>query len=562
MHIASSETTRPRYGLRAIGLGLLAVSIGGCAPELDVQSSTPPVAAAPLQLQRLTSSRYLSTLRTLFDQEGFPALRWPTQLERDTLLHGYSTVGASELTISPRAAEQYEEAAIDVTGQVFADAARRKAWVGCEPMSSEPSDDCVRSFVQNQGARFYRRPLTTQEQDEYLTLIEKTGKALADPWQGLRFATVAWLQSPHLLYLVEQGEPDPERPDRLRLSGPELATRLSYLLWNTAPDAELQRAAQSGELLSEEGLLKQTRRLLAAPKAEPFTDQFFGEFLYLDRLDTVSKNAMQFPEWTPQLASAMRGEVLRLLRELAQSGDHDMRELFDTRTTFVNSDLAGHYGLPAELTPPPGTWKQIELPSTMQPGLLGRAGLLSLFAHATVTSPTLRGKFIRQQLLCQDIPPPPPGVAVNLEAEPSGTPKTMREKLAKHRDAPGCEGCHRLMDPIGLSLEHFGPTGKYRAQDNGLPIDPSGELDGQPFADSFELASVLRQSPRIAECMTRQLYRYATAHLELRSEQEQILILGRKFAQTGFRFPQLVESLVLSEGFRYAARPEPSTDSQ
>lgn len=562
MHNVRSGTTRHQQGLRAIGIGLVALSLGGCAPELDVQSSAPPVSAAPPQLQRLTSSRYLSTLRTLFDQEGFPALRWPTQLERDTLLHGYSTVGASELTIAPRAAELYEEAALDLTGQVFADAARRRAWVGCEPKSSEPGDDCVRSFVQNTGARFYRRPLTTQEQDEYLTLIEKTGKDLGDPWQGLRFATVAWLQSPHVLYLVEQGEPDPDRPDRLRLTGYELATRLSYLLWNTSPDAELLRAAQSGELLTDEGLLRQTRRLLQAQQAEPFTDQFFGEFLYLDRLDTVSKDAKQFPEWTPQLAASMRGEVLRLLRELAQSGAHDMRELFDTRTTFVNGELASHYGLPAELTPPPGIWKQIELPSTMQPGLLGRAGLLSLFAHATVTSPTLRGKFIRQQLLCQDIPPPPPGVAVNLDVDPSGTPKTMREKLAKHRDAAGCEGCHRLMDPIGLSLEHFGPTGKYRTEDNGLPIDPSGELDGQPFADSVELAALLRQSPRIAECMTRQLYRYATAHLELRSEQEQILILGRKFAQSGFRFPQLVESLVLSEGFRYAARPAIPTDSE
>lgn len=556
------RTTRQRQGLRVLGLGLLAASLGGCAPDLDVHSSAPAVSAAPPQLQRLTSSRYLSTLHSLFEVEGFAALRWPTQLERDTLLHGYSTVGATELTISPRAAELYEDAALDLTGQVFADSARRRAWVGCEPKSSEPSDDCVRSFVQNTGARFYRRPLTTQEQDEYLTLIEKTGKELGDPWQGLRFATVAWLQSPHVLYLVEQGEPDPDRPDRLRLTGHELATRLSYLLWNTSPDDELLRAAQSDELLTEEGLLRQTRRLLQSPKAQPFTDQFFGEFLYLDRLDTVSKDAKLFPEWTPQLATAMRGELLRLLRELAQSDAHDMRELFDTRTTFVNGELASHYGLPAELTPPPGIWKQIELPSAMQPGLLGRAGILSLFAHATVTSPTLRGKFIRQQILCQDIPPPPPGAAVNLEADTAGGPKTMREKLAKHRDAAGCEGCHRMMDPIGLALEHFGPTGKYRDNDSGLPIDPSGELDGKPFADSQELASLLRQSPRITECLTRQLYRYATAHLELHSEQEQILLLGRKFAQNGFRFPQLVESLVLSEGFRYAARPLLSTDSE
>lgn len=141
------RTTRQRQGLRVLGLGLLAASLGGCAPDLDVHSSAPAVSAAPPQLQRLTSSRYLSTLHSLFEVEGFAALRWPTQLERDTLLHGYSTVGATELTISPRAAELYEDAALDLTGQVFADSARRRAWVGCEPKSSEPSDDCVRSFV-------------------------------------------------------------------------------------------------------------------------------------------------------------------------------------------------------------------------------------------------------------------------------------------------------------------------------------------------------------------------------------------------------------------------------
>jgi len=534
----------------------LPVGLAACAPTLDVSAGPAPVSAAPPTLQRLTSSRYLMTVQTLLAVDGFAALRLPKDLERDTLLHGFSTVGASELTISPRAAEIYEGAALDLSAQVFSDPARRKAWVGCEPQESAPSDDCVQSFVERLGRRVYRRPLTREERTDYVALAAKLGQELGDPWQGLRYVVVAFLQSPHFLYLIEQAEPDPERPDRLRYTGFELASRMSYFLWNSSPDEELLAAAERGELFSDEGLRRQVQRMQLSALAQAALDQFFSEYLYLDRLETVSKDAKLYPEWTPQLAQLLRAEILQLMRDLAQSPERDLRELFDSPTTFVNDELASFYGLPPGQAPPPGQWRKIELPATAVPGLLGRAGLLAMGAHATVTSPTLRGKFIRQQLLCQDISPPPPGVVTTLPVDERTGPQTMRERLTRHRTEPACAGCHRVMDPIGLSLEHFGPTGKFRTKDNGLEIDASGDLDGQAFADARELTVLLRQSPRIATCLTRQVYRHATAHLELPSELDQIVLLGQQFAQRGFRYAALVEALVLSEGFRYAVPPE------
>jgi hypothetical protein len=180
------------------------------------------------------------------------------------------------------------------------------------------------------------------------------------------------------------------------------------------------------------------------------------------------------------------------------------------------------------------------------------AAVLSLNAHQSVTSPTLRGRFIREYLLCQDIPPPPPGVSTSLPPT-MGQKTTLRQRLEAHRQDPACRGCHSLMDPLGLSLENFDAVGTFRERDGDLPIDASSELDGRAVQGAAELGAALRDNPRLPLCMARQLYRYATGHLELAEEQEQVLGLGARLAQSGGRFQALLRHLVLSDGFRYAA---------
>lgn len=539
--------------------GLCLAAFFGCAeppPETPV-----PVAAAPPALQRLTRARYATTVQSLFRQDGYADVQVPKDLESDTLLHSYSSIGAAEVTISPRAAEQFEAAALELAGQLISDPARRLAFVGCQADATDPGAACVRRYIERFGLRAFRRPLSEQEVDEHLSLFRSLSSELQDPWEGLRYTIVAFLESPHFLYRIEKGEPDPARPDRLRYSSYEMASRLSYFLWNDMPDPELLDAAGRGELLDDESLSAQVSRMLRLrPAAEGALDQFLIEYLYLNRLDTVSKDATLFPEWTAELASALRQEVLLLMRDVALADDQDLRAYLTVPATYVNRELATFYGLPPGDTRPPGTWQKVPLLPGALPGLLGRAGVLALSAHATQTSPTQRGRFIRQQLLCQDVPPPPPNVSTILPAGGAGEKQTLRERLARHRQDPVCAGCHQSMDPLGLALEHFDPIGRYRATEDGLPIDPSGDFDGVAYADAGELAQLLRATPRIGHCFARQLYRHATGHLETPAEQGLLEQLGVKLDRDGFRFATLVRELVLSEGFRYARLPSPEAE--
>jgi hypothetical protein len=184
-------------------------------------------------------------------------------------------------------------------------------------------------------------------------------------------------------------------------------------------------------------------------------------------------------------------------------------------------------------------------------GLLGMAGILTLYAHATITSPTLRGRFVRTQLLCQDIPPPPPGVVTSIEDD-GVADKTVREKLVAHRNDPTCNACHRLMDPLGLGMEDFDPIGKHRTMEGTKPVDASGELDGTAFNGGKELGKVLASHPEIGGCQVKNLYRYATGHLEGPGEVVTIAELAQKFEQSGYKIKSLLVDIVTSDGFRYA----------
>jgi hypothetical protein len=191
-------------------------------------------------------------------------------------------------------------------------------------------------------------------------------------------------------------------------------------------------------------------------------------------------------------------------------------------------------------------------PDSPRGGLVATAGILAMYAHHTVTSPTNRGKFVRVNLLCQDIPPPPPGVETTLPGDESG-PQTMRQKLEIHRTNATCAGCHNLMDPIGLSLEHFDSIGAWRDDDRGMPLDTTAQIDGVLFDGARELGETLRNHPGAGSCVARRLYRHGTGHLEVESEQPQIDELAAEFADTGFHFQDLVLAIVLSPGFRTAS---------
>ena len=490
-------------------------------------------------LRRLTREQYQASVRDLIGVE----------LDIATLtavppLNGMRAVGASSITFGERDLERFGQLAEQAVTGLFADEAARLALVGCEAADA----GCTESFVRDFGRRVLRRPLTQTEQDRYLSLSELARERTGDAWLGLSFVAQALLQSPHFLYRVELGEPDPAEPARRVLGDHELATRLSFFLWGSTPDDALLDAADSGALADPAGLVEQARRLLESPRAAVAVEQFYRDYLQLDGLDALDKNVDVFPQLTDTLGPAMAGEMVQTLRQLTFEQGADFRDLFTTRTTFVNDELARLYGLPE-----PGSEDlvEVQLPDDgPRAGLLTQAGFLAAHSHPTRSSPTLRGKFIRETLLCQGIPPPPPDVDTTLPD--TSMAATMRERLRIHRENPACAGCHSLTDPIGLGLENFDALGVYRSEENGVTIDASGDLDGVDFADARELGVAIGEHPNLPASVTRKLLGYARGQLADASEAELIDGLAQAFVDDGHAVPALMLAVITSDMFRYA----------
>ncbi len=505
----------------------------------------PPVAGfapAPATLRRLTRVQYANAIRDLLGAD----VTVPGDFEPDTVLSGFASIGSSLTTVSATAAEKFESAASSIATQAFADPARRARLVTCTPAG--PVDEaCARSFVTAFGQRAWRRPLDGEEIARYTAIATQGGSMLGDFWQGLGYAAAGLLQSPHFLYRVEIGRPGVVAGQRV-FDGWELASRLSFFLWNSTPDDALLDAARSGALGKAGGLRQEADRLLASPRGREVVRSFFYELMRLDGLDDLEQSPANFPRATRTIGPAMREETLRLLEEIALAPDGDYRRVFDAPFTFVNRELGQLYGLPA----PGDGFARADLPADgLRLGLLGHASFLATNAHEATTSPTRRGKFMREVLLCHEIPAPPPDVDASLpEERPGAGPRTMRERLAGH-NAPACTACHARMDPIGLAFENFDALGTFRARDAGQAIDASGDLDGQAFAGPRELAALLRSHPDVETCLVRGLYRYALGHLETAGEE--VLIKRITAGMTGNRFRAALLGIIESDGFRLAA---------
>jgi hypothetical protein len=319
-------------------------------------------------------------------------------------------------------------------------------------------------------------------------------------------------------------------------------------LTDSTPDDELLDAADRGEIATPEVLLQHTRRLLESTSARSALSRFYDEWLDLERLDHLAKNSDVFPEFRPELAHSMRRELELIFEELAFDPARDFMDLFKSNSTHVDAGLATLYGLPS---PPSSGFLKVPLPaSSHRSGLLTTAGFLAMNARATMTSPTLRGVFIRTELMCESVPPPPPDVSGELPPSPAGV-ETQRQRLERHRTDPGCAGCHQLMDPMGLALENFDAVGAYRATDFGLPLDVSGDLDGAPFDGPLELAALIHDDPRVAACVARRFGEHALGR-ELSGSVAGALY--DRFAESGHRFTSLVEAVVTSEAFRAPVR--------
>lgn len=522
--------------------------LGGDDDATSGGASKPGVyeAAEPV-LPRLTELQFRSSLHDLLSP-GVPM----TATEPDTNPYLFYSIGATLTTLSELGVQQYEESADAVTGYVFGDPLRRAGLVGCQPAS--PGDACVTEFLQRFGRRALRRPLTATELQRWTKVA--TDLAQPDAWEGLRLAVAGILQSPYFLYRVELGEADVENPGTRRLNGYETASRLSFLLWNTTPDDELLDAAERGDFDSPAGVAAQVARLLDDKRATLAIRQFFAQFLDLGRLDGVGRDPATYPLYSDGIIEAMRTEVELVVDDIV-ANHRDARSIFSTRHTFVNSQLAALYGVEAKGADKT-TFVPVELdPSGPRRGILTLGAFLTMNAHETETSPTARGKYIRERVLCQTVQPPPPNVSTTLAPAPDGKPLTVRERLEEHRKNPACTGCHMFMDPPGFLFEHFDSLGAYRTELPGsVPVDSSGDLDGKPLEDARDLTTMLETDERVGSCMVKQLYRYAHGRLDTKGEKLALEDLDARFAGSNYDFRQLIIELVTHESFRTVADPK------
>ncbi|HEY0712159.1 MAG TPA: DUF1592 domain-containing protein, partial [Polyangia bacterium] len=496
-------------------------------------------------LRRLTAPQYRNSVIDIFDRK---ITTFNPELEEDTELSGLVSIGAARVGFSQKLTEQFETGALEAAHLAMTNADIKASLVGCTPTAAT-DDNCTRGFLKKIGRRAFRRPLTDEELSRYVGVANKAQTESKDFFKGLEYGIAGLLQSPNFLFRVELGTPNPQNPKQVLFNDFELATRLSYLLWNTTPDDALLDAAEAGQLTKANGLITQTQRLLSSERAAIGLETFVREVYQLNELDDLRQSATVFPQRTATLGVAMRTETTKFFSEIALAADRDLRDVFDSRSTWLNGELAKLYGVSGVT----GTnFVKTTLPETGQRlGILTQAAFLSSHAYPTRGSATLRGKFIREAVLCQSIPPAPADVVTEL---PESVQGTARDKLTVHRTDPYCNSCHVIMDPVGLGLENFDGIGAFRTMEAGKTIDASGDLDGTAFKNPTELAAAIKNHPRAASCLARNLYRYAVGHVENMGEEPALDNITKAFSDGKYRFKALAEALVKSPGFVLAAK--------
>jgi hypothetical protein len=388
----------------------------------------------------------------------------------------------------------------------------------------------------------------------------------ADFLQGAQLVVEAMLQSPNFLFYLDS-TPDP------KLKPYATASRLSYALWDTMPSRELFEAATRGELSTPESLEKWTRRMLENPKAREALNEYVSEWLRFDRLLTASKDRRKFPLYTRETAAAMTEEARAFVSDLVWN-DGNFMTLFTAGYGHVNGELARIYGVPA----PQKDFDRVPFPAgSERAGILGEGLFLASTSKPDEPSPTARGLFVRENLLCQHVPDPPPGVNTNLPPVTEAHPQTNRDRMTEHASNPTCAGCHKLVDPIGFGLEKFDAVGarreklelqfrgkgdsenpeddkksKFRVRKIELDFDTHGVVAGIPdsdFTSPAELGAVLAKSPQCQECVVKQYFRYTSGRLDGTADRALIRQVLRDFQRSDFRFREMMVSLVVHREF-------------
>jgi hypothetical protein len=392
--------------------------------------------------------------------------------------------------------------------------------------------------------------------DRLMRLVELAEKN-GDRWEkGIQLATQAVLVSPHFLFRVER-DPPPKKavPNSKVLGNPvsdfELASRLSYFLWSTMPDEELFRLAEKGSLRKGNALEQQVKRMLTDNKSRALVDNFFGQWLQLRNLATVTPDPVRFPAFDDKLRAAMRQETEMVLETVLRE-DRSILDLLDGRFTFLNERLTKHYGIPGVKG---AEFQRVQLPPE-RGGVLTHASILTLTSNPTRTSPVKRGKWVLETILNTPPPPPPPDAGELREDKQSELTGSLRQRMELHRAKAICASCHQRMDPIGFGLENFDGIGAWRERDGKFPIDPAGVLPGgQKFNGPGELRAILLQKAgAYRRCLAEKMLTYALGRGLEYYDKCVVDDITATVARNQDRFSSLILAVVQSEPFLYRRR--------
>lgn len=500
----------------------------GSEPLACADSSGPSAGRAPLR--RLTRLEYDNTVRDLLGDDSAPAQAFVP----DEAVAGFDA--NSVATVSKQQTEDYLDAAAKL-----AETAVGSGLVGCDIAS----DACARSFVSSFGRRAFRRPLSSDEQNDFFELYAAS-RAAWGAQKAIALVIEAFLSAPSFLYLVETTVPDAGGVQVARVDAHTLATRLSYFFWSTMPDDALLAAADAGELETLEQIDAQARRLLADPRAEATVASFHAQWLGVANLSEATKDPSLFPEYDAALAASMQEETRRFTAHVVLEGDARLSTLLTSNRSFVDAPLAKLYGA----QPPASPFAETELDPEQRAGLLTHASVMTAHSGASDTSWVHRGKLVRERFLCDTLGTPPPGA--------EGTDPKNAGRLTD----PQCKGCHLKMDPIGFGFDALSPIGAHRTVDeHGQPVSTAGEIVALDrdvdvageFDGAVELAHRLAASEDVGRCVAVQWFRYATRRQETDQDACSVAVVQDEFAASGHDVRELLIAIAKTDAFRHRA---------
>lgn len=535
------------------GCAVLALGVLGCARDVSAPDAAQPpggaggsgpisceaTAAGPAPLRLLSRFQYDNAVRDLLGDTDNPSAAFPPENEVD----GYRTNAAANLANS-RLVESYLAAAEAVATR--AAAPERLAQVAPCAEGADPIA-CGHDFVASFGARAFRRPLSEAELTP-LTALFDAGSAQGFA-KGIELVVQAVLQSPQFLYRVDALKSATPESGAVALAGYELAGRLAFTLWGSVPDAELLAAAGEGRLVTAGDVEREARRLLDDPRAGDIVRDFSEQWLGLSRLDGAVREGSELEPGV--LSAALRQSLTHYLHDSYFGPDGSFQKLFSAPSVYLNAELAPLYGV----TGPAGGFQARTL-AEPRFGLLTQPGLLALLSHSEQTAPVIRGVFVRERILCLEVPPPPPDVNV---VPPDPDPNaTTRERFRQHTEQATCSSCHQLIDGIGFGFERYDQLGRYREVENGLAVDESGQLLGTeemgldgPFAGAAELIARIATSSRARDCLATNWYRYSFGRHEQPEDVCSLDQLKARFRSSNGDLKELLVGLTQTDSFLY-----------